>query len=178
MSDNNKMKTAEEFFESKNGGKPASDMVRDNEYITATWAVILMRDYAQEVTASDKARIEELEKTIRRMQKLPDPSVADYELCKEANNEYRKDILRLEEVAGGWATKAREADARIEALEKENQELKAIVRGEYLANGPKITALRSLLERAKVWLENNPQEEVMPDFGRRSLLTEIDQLNK
>jgi hypothetical protein len=48
---------AEDYFQKLNGGKPSSDFVRDGEYVTATWAVLMMESYATEVVAK---RLEDL----------------------------------------------------------------------------------------------------------------------
>ena len=43
------MKTAEEYFESVNGGKSAEEMTKDNELITPIYGLQLMKYYAEEV---------------------------------------------------------------------------------------------------------------------------------
>ena len=40
------MKTAEEYWQEKNGGKSSSNATNDNELITPVYAVLLMEQYA------------------------------------------------------------------------------------------------------------------------------------
>lgn len=44
------MKTAEEYYQSKSGGKSSTDSTNDEEYMAPMLAVILMEEYAQERT--------------------------------------------------------------------------------------------------------------------------------
>lgn len=46
---------AEDYFQSRNGGKPSNDMAADDEFIYPPWAVQLMEDYAKnQMIAYDK----------------------------------------------------------------------------------------------------------------------------
>lgn len=60
------MRTAEEYFQDRNGGKPSSEM---NEYLVPTWCVRLMEDYTAELRAELDQLRRERDETFALLQK-------------------------------------------------------------------------------------------------------------
>ena len=60
------MKTAEKFFEEKNGGKSAQKALDDGELISPVWAVILMKEFASQFR--DKDLIEKQAELIEQLE--------------------------------------------------------------------------------------------------------------